>query len=85
MRIDYPDGSFMLSWQKCRAWFAADGSLKDAEYKRTYRGHPSAVAVSPKHVKVRAWLEKQGKSEAAMIARGILKQKATYEGVNHGN
>lgn len=65
----------MLSWDKCRAWFAPDGTLRDAEYKRKYRGHPAAVAVSPKHVRVREWLNKQGAQEAQLLARGILKRK----------
>ena len=75
MRVDFPDGSFMLSWEKCRAWYNPDGTLKDAEYKRTYKGFPAARAVSEKHTKVRAWLEKQGKHEVALLARGILKRK----------
>lgn len=75
MRIDYSDGSFMLSWQKCRAWFSPDGSLKDAEYKTTYKGYPAARAVSKKHVKVLAWLEQQGKQEIDLLNRGILKRK----------
>lgn len=79
MRIDYPDGSFMLAWEKCRAWYDAAGKLKDAEYKRTYRGYPSAVAVSEKHTKVRAWLAKQGANEASLLARGILKRNAQGE------
>ena len=58
MRIDYSDGSFMLSWDKCRAWYTKDGELKDAEYKRKYKGYPTAVAVSNKHTKVITWLEK---------------------------
>lgn len=75
MRIDYSDNSFMLAWAHCRAWFTADGTLKDAEYKRKYRGHPAAVAVSPKHVHVLAWLRKQGAQEAQLLARGILARK----------
>jgi hypothetical protein len=75
MRVDYPDGSFMLSWEFCRAWFAPDGTLKDAEYKRMYKGYPVARAVSAKHTKVRAWLEEQGKVEVDLLARGILKRK----------
>lgn len=75
MRVDFPDGSFMLSGKKCRAWYNPDGTLKDAEYKRTYKGLPSAVAVSEKHTKVRAWLEKQGECEARLLAQGILKRK----------
>lgn len=75
MRVDYPDQSFMLSWEKCRAWYNPDGTLKDAEYKRTYKGFPAAVAVSVKHTKVLGWLEEQGKREAALLAKGILKRK----------
>lgn len=70
MRIDYSDGSFMLSWDKYRAWYSADGRLKDAEYKRRHKGYPAAVAVSTEHTKVRAWLEKQGRIEADLLARG---------------
>ena len=72
MRIDYSDGSFMLAWEFCRAWYTPDGVLKDAEYKR--KGNTTR-AVSLKHTKVRAWLEAQGKQEADMLARGILKRK----------
>lgn len=71
MRIDYSDGSFMLSWEYCRAWYAPDGTLKDAEYKR--KGNRTS-AVSAKHTKVRAWLETQGKQESDLLARGILKR-----------
>lgn len=74
MRTDFPDGSFMLSWEKCRAWFEADGTLKDAEYKYRRRGFITARAVSVKDVRVRAWLAKQGKQEVDLIARGILKR-----------
>lgn len=74
MRIDFPDGSFMLSWQKVRAWYNPDGSLKDCEYKRMYKGYPTATAVSEKHVKVRAWLEKQGNREIDLLNQGILKR-----------
>lgn len=74
MRIDFQDGSFMLAWERCRAWYHADGTLKDAEYKRRYKGYPSACAVSPKHVKVRAWLQEQGAKEARLLAQGILKR-----------
>jgi hypothetical protein len=77
MRIDYPDNSFMLAWDHCRAWFRADGTLKDAEYKRKYRGYPTAVAVSPAHVRVRAWLQKQGTQEAQLLERGILVRRVT--------
>ncbi|RWP84720.1 MAG: hypothetical protein EOR11_19870 [Mesorhizobium sp.] len=72
MRTDFSDGSFMLSWSHCRAWFERDGTLKDAEYKRRFRGHPAAVAVSAKHTKVRQWLARQGKQEASLLERGIL-------------
>lgn len=74
MRIDYPNNSFMLAWQKCRAWYNPDGTLKDAEYKTTYKGFPAARSVSAKHTKVLAWLEKQGKQEADLLQRGILKR-----------
>ena len=72
MRIDFNDGSFMLSWQKCIAWYDPNGALKDAEYKLS-PGRTRAVSV--KHVHVRAWLEKQGKSQVVLLNRGILKRK----------
>lgn len=72
MRIDYPDNSFMLSWQKCRAWYNPDGSLKDAEYKRS---NGRTVSVSAKHIRIIAWLSKQGQTEANLLSRGILKRK----------
>lgn len=75
MRTDFPDGGFMLSWQRFRAWFSADGSLKDCEYKTTYQGFPAVRAISKKHVNVLKWLEKQGKQEADLLKRGILKRK----------
>lgn len=68
-RTAYPDGSFMLAWQKMQAWFNADGTLKDAQYKRMHNGQLVTRAVSPKHVHVRAWLDKQGKSELAFQKR----------------
>ena len=74
MRIDYSDGSFMLSWEGCRAWFAPDGTLKDAEYKRRCRGHPAAYEVPLSHTKVRTWLAKQGRQEARLLTQGILKR-----------
>lgn len=75
MRIDYSDGSFMLSWEKVRAWFSPDGSLKDAEYKLTGRNYGPTRAVSKRHTKVLAWLAKQGKQEIDLLNRGILKRK----------
>lgn len=77
MRVDYSDKSFMLSWDNCRAWFTESGELKDAEYKRKYKGHPAAVAVSQKHTKVIAWLKKQGLRESQLLARGVLIRKVT--------
>lgn len=74
MRIDFSDGSFMLSWQRCRAWYSADGTLKDAEYKTRRNGYPVARAVAERDVKTRAWLAKQGKQEADLLARGVLKR-----------
>lgn len=75
MRIDYSDGSFMLAWDKCRAWYFPDGALKDCEYKRWYKGMPVTAAVAARHVKVREYLASQGKSEAELLQRGILKRK----------
>ncbi len=75
MRVDFPDGSFMLSWDRCRAWYEPDGTLKDAEYKRRYRGFPVAVAVADAHVNVRAWLQRAGFRESDLLARGILKRR----------
>lgn len=63
MKINYSDGSFMLSWDKVRAWYNADGTMKDCEYKRTFRGYPSAAAVPTNHHNMRAWLKKQGEME----------------------
>lgn len=58
MKVTYHDGAFSLSWTKCRAWYNADGTLADAEYKLR---SGATRAVSAKHTHVRAWLEKQGK------------------------
>lgn len=71
MRIDYPDGSFMLAWQHARAWYDNTGKLKDAEYKRGRK----TVAVAMAHTKVRAWLAKQGQQEAGLLNSGRLKRK----------
>lgn len=60
MKITFVDGSFMLSWDRIRAWYNPDGALKDAEYKWPHR------AVAERHTKVRAWLEKQGREEVRM-------------------
>lgn len=60
MKITYSDGSFMLSWERVRAWYNADGTLKDCEYKL-----PSVRAISQKHVHVRAYLARQGKLEVS--------------------
>lgn len=75
MRIDYPDGSFMLSWDSMRAWYSSDGELIDCEKKYTYQGYPAARAVSPKHTHIRAWLIKKGKEEIELLRMGILKPK----------
>lgn len=69
MKTEFPDGSFMLSWDRCRAWYDKEGKLKDAEYKRKYRGYPTAVSVSPCHIHVLEWLEMQGEMEADFIKR----------------
>lgn len=74
MRIDYSDNSFMLSWDRIRAWYRPDGSLSDCEYKR-WRGKLTTSAVSSKHVKVIAYLERQGIIEIDLLNRGILKRK----------
>lgn len=75
MRVDFPDGSFMLSWDKCRAWYNSDGSLKDCEYKRKRKGFLVAAAIPAKHTKVRAWLCAQGATESRLLDAGILKRK----------
>lgn len=74
MRTDFKNGSFMLSWQKCTAWYDPQGNLTDAEYKRFRRGERITVNVSEKHVHVRDWLNKQGKLEIDLLNRGILKR-----------
>ena len=72
----FPDGSFMLVWERTpcvprdpgrippgvRAWYTRDGVLKDSAYKRSYRGRPIEAAVSQKHTKVLTWLAKQGET-----------------------
>lgn len=75
MREDYPDGSFRLSWQYCRAVFFADGTLKFAEYKRKRHGKVIYVVVAQRHTKVREWLQRQGLLEAKLLNDGIFKRR----------
>jgi hypothetical protein len=75
MRIDYSDGSFMLCWYNVRAWYTAEGELKDCEKKYWCKGYLASRAISERHTKVRAWLVKQGENEADLLKRGILKRK----------
>lgn len=60
MKITYSDGSFMLAWDRVRAWYYADGSLKDAEYRR-HNGRTATVASN--HRNVRSYLMRQGINE----------------------
>lgn len=72
MRTDYPDGSFMLAWQKMYAWYTPIGILSTAVYRRS---NGTNVRVSEKHTKVMQWLHKQGENEINLLNRGILKRK----------
>jgi len=69
MKVNFQDGSFMLAWEKCRAWYHADGTLKDAEYKYTYRGRPAARAIPSNHRRTLDWLKKQGRQEIEFLAK----------------
>lgn len=67
--IIFPNGSFMLSWDKVRAWYNPDGSLSDCEYKRG-----NGVAVAARHRKVREWLALQGKVYAESARKKYIVQ-----------
>lgn len=64
-KVYFPNGGFALYGPVYRAWYNADGSLKDCERKTTYRGAPAARAVPESHRHVRAQLEARGKREVA--------------------
>ena len=75
MRVDLPDNSFTLTWEKVKAWYNPGGTVREAVYIRTIKGRQVNVAVSVKHTKVLGWLEDRGKAEVALLARGVLKRK----------
>lgn len=64
-KVYFHNGSFALYDPVYRAWYNADGSLKDCERKTTYRGAPAARAVPESHRHVRAQLDARGKREVA--------------------
>lgn len=76
MRVDFSDGSFMLSWDTARAWYTADGEMKDCEKKFKYKNRLAARAIPKSHKKVREWLAQQGKTEARLLQEGRLKRRA---------
>lgn len=82
MRIDYPDGSFMLSWQFARAWYDKDGNLLDCEKKYTHKGYPAARAIPEKHTKVRQYLAEQGKQTVHLFNSGIIKRQPIINPLN---
>lgn len=64
-KITYTTGEFMLAWENVRAWFTAQGELKEAEFKRWDNGTVKCYPVQARHTRIRTWLEERGKGEAA--------------------
>jgi hypothetical protein len=81
MKSVFKDGSFMLAWQKARAWYNADGTLKDCEYKRSRKGLPTVQAIPARDIHVRAWLTRQGAFEVttAMHAHDVERAKLDFK------
>ena len=76
MKSVFNDGSFMLAWQKARAWYNADGTLKDCEYKRWRNGRLIEQAIPARDIHVRAWLSRQGTREVSASAHAAEVERA---------
>lgn len=65
-RLDYEDGGFRLETTVWRAFFAPDGTLSQAEYKRWGNGTLHCYLIPERHHKVLSAIARKGREEAGL-------------------